>query len=62
MRVIMLPLPGVDSKSSHLKPYFSKVSAKYFAASVSFPGGLVVFMRIKSHRRFVTSLSTSLNN
>ena len=55
----MLPLSGADSMSSQLKPSAVKFWARCFAAFVSFPGGLVVFMRMSSLRRFVTSASTS---
>jgi len=60
MRVITLHLPSADSKSSQLKS--SKVSPKYFAARVSFLGGLAVSIWIRSLRRFVTSSLISLNN
>src|SRR4030065_1465189 len=62
MRVIKLPLPGADSTSSHLKPSPLRFSANHLAAFVSFPGGLVVSMRIRSLRKRVTSSSTSFSN
>lgn len=61
-RVTKFPLPGADSKISQSKPSSSKTSARYDAASVSFPGGFVVFIRIRSPRRAVTSSSISLRS
>ena len=59
-RVIMLPLPGADSIISVLNPSLARYFAIYVAACVSLPGGLVVFIHIKSLSKLVISCSTSV--
>ena len=54
-RVIRLPLPGADSRISEVKPSLVRYSFMYWAACVSFPGGLVVFIWIRLERKVVIS-------